>query len=104
MARPDLSTEAAESRAGDSSAVANQRSRVAVYFDPRASPSSPTTAAAAPPTSIHIALSVGEPVKKREMSEPNEFDALTPKIISRIPPARSASESGLFMFFLLRRV
>jgi hypothetical protein len=59
-------------------------------FDPRNSPSSP-------PTSIHIALSVGEPVKNREMSELNDFDAATPKIVRRIPPARIASETALFM-------
>lgn len=74
---------------------------LAFYFDLRASPSSPATVATTPPTNIHIALSVGEPVKKRETSEPSEFDALKPKIISRMPPARSASESGLFMFFRL---
>jgi hypothetical protein len=34
------------------------------------------------------------------MSEPNEFDALMPKMISRIPPASRASESGVFMFLL----
>jgi hypothetical protein len=52
-----------------------------------------------PPSNIHIALSVGEPVKKREMSEVNDVDAMTPNIISRIPPARSASETALLMFF-----
>ena len=73
-----------------------------VYLDPRASPTNPATAATTPPTSIHIALSVGEPVKNRETSEPNEFDALTPNTISKMPPASSARESGLFMFYLLR--
>jgi hypothetical protein len=53
--------------------------------------------ATTPPTSIHIALLVGEPVKNREMSELNEFDAATPKIVRRIPPARIASETALFM-------
>ena len=53
--------------------------------------------ATTPPTSIHIALSVGEPVKNREMSELNDFDAATPKIVRRIPPARIASETALFM-------
>jgi hypothetical protein len=38
------------------------------------------------------------PVKKRAMSELNEFDALTPKIVSRIPPARSASETAFSCF------
>jgi hypothetical protein len=55
--------------------------------------------AATPPTNIHIALSVGEPVKKREMSELNDVDAIMPNTISRIPPARSASETALLMFF-----
>jgi hypothetical protein len=53
--------------------------------------------ATTPPTSIHIALSVGEPVKNREMSELNDFDAATPKIVRRIPPARIDSETALFM-------
>jgi hypothetical protein len=53
--------------------------------------------ATTPPTSIHIALSVGEPVKNREMSELNDFDAETPKIKRRIPPARIASDTALFM-------
>ena len=66
-------------------------------FDPRNSPTSPIMIATTPPTSIHIALSVGEPVKNREMSELNDFDAATPKIVRRIPPARIASETALFM-------
>jgi hypothetical protein len=52
-------------------------------FYPRNSTTTPTMDAATPPTSIHIALSVGAPVKKRDMSELNDFDALTPKMISR---------------------
>jgi hypothetical protein len=66
-------------------------------FDPRNNPTSPIMIATTPPTSIHIALSVGEPVKNREMSELNDFDAATPKIVRRIPPARMASETALFM-------
>jgi hypothetical protein len=31
------------------------------------------------------------------MSELNDFDAATPKIVRRIPPARIASETALFM-------
>jgi hypothetical protein len=65
---------------------------------PRNSPTAPTTDATTPPTNIHIALSVGEPVKKREMSEVNDVDAMMPKTMSRIPPARSASETALFIF------
>ena len=67
---------------------------------PRNSPTTPTMDAATPPTSIHIALSVGEPVKKRAMSELNELAALTPKMISKIPPASRASETALCTFFL----
>jgi hypothetical protein len=66
-------------------------------FDLRNSPTSPIMIATTPPTSIHIALSVGEPVKNREMSELNDFAATTPKIVRRIPPARMASETALFM-------
>jgi hypothetical protein len=50
-----------------------------------------------PPINIHIALSVGEPVKNRETSEPSDFYALIPKIISSTPPARSANEMTLFI-------
>jgi hypothetical protein len=52
-----------------------------------------------PPIIIHIALSVGEPVKKREMSELNDFVAATPKTTRTIPPARIASEISLFIEF-----
>jgi hypothetical protein len=51
-----------------------------------------------PPISIHIALSVGEPAKKREMSELKDPASLTPKMISRIPPASNASETALCIF------
>jgi len=57
--------------------------------------------AATPPTNIHIALSVGEPVKKREMSELNDVVAMRPNTTSRIPAARRASEIALLMFFPL---
>jgi hypothetical protein len=60
---------------------------------PKIIPTAPVTDAAVPPTSNHIVLSVGEPVKKREMSELSEFDALTPNTINTIPPTRSASET-----------
>src|ERR1700736_3201939 len=69
------------------------------HFYPRNSPTTPTMDAATPPTNIHIALSVGEPVKKREMSELNDVDAMMPNTISRIPAARRASETALLMFF-----
>jgi hypothetical protein len=43
---------------------------------PRDNPTTPMADATTPPTSIHIALSVGEPVKKREMSEVNDVAAM----------------------------
>lgn len=52
----------------------------------------------APLIKSQMALFVGEPVKNRETSELNESEAFTPKIISRIPPARSARAIILFMF------
>jgi len=48
---------------------------------------------------LYMALPVGSPVKKREMSELNEVDAMTPNTISTIPPARRTSETALLMFF-----
>src|SRR5437870_12376148 len=71
-----------------------------MHFYPRNSPTTPMMDRPTPPTSIHIALAVGEPVKKREISELNDPAALTPKIISRIPPASSASETALFILLL----
>jgi hypothetical protein len=50
-----------------------------------------------PLTSIHIDLSVAEPVKNREMSELDESYAMTPKIRRIMPPARTASETALFI-------
>lgn len=52
-----------------------------------------------PPIIIQTALSVGDPVKKRETSELNEFVAFTPKIKRMIPAARQARAMGLFIFF-----
>jgi len=66
-------------------------------FDPRNNPTSPKTVATAPPTNIHIDLSVAEPVKNREMSELDELYALMPNIRRRTPPARIASEIALFI-------
>jgi hypothetical protein len=66
---------------------------------PNDKPPSPTIIATIPPIIIHIALSVGEPVKKREMSELNDFVAVTPKTTRTIPPARIASEISLFIEF-----
>lgn len=50
-----------------------------------------------PPISSQMALSVGEPVKKRDKLEPKELLALTPKIINRMPTTSSAIETGLFI-------
>ena len=47
--------------------------------------------------SIHTALFVGEPVKKRETSELKEFVAFTPMIISAMPPPSSAIETTLII-------
>jgi hypothetical protein len=66
-------------------------------FEGRNSPASPITLATTPLTSIHIARSVGAPVKNREMSEPAELVALIPKITKIMPPARRASEMVLFI-------
>lgn len=50
-----------------------------------------------PPMSIQMALSVGDPVKNLETSEPKEFVALIPMIISTMPPTSRASEASLFI-------
>jgi hypothetical protein len=74
---------------------------VVAHSYPRNSPTTPMADATPPPISIHIALSVGEPVKKREMSELNDVAAMKPKIISRMPPTRSASDTALVTTFPL---
>jgi hypothetical protein len=66
-------------------------------FQPRTVDTSPMTAAMVPPISIQMALSVGDPVKNRETSEPNEFMALIPKIMSTTPPTSRAREIILFI-------
>jgi hypothetical protein len=58
----------------------------------------PTVVNAMPPINNHIDLSVGVPVKKREASDPNECEALTPNTIKAIPTANSANPSTLFIF------
>lgn len=70
-------------------------------FRVRTSPTKPTTAATMPPMSIHIALSVGDPVKNLDTSEPKEFVALIPRITSTIPPTSSTIETSLFMISAL---
>ena len=64
----------------------------------------PTAAATQPPMIIQTALSVGEPVKKRETSELNEFVALIPRTRSMTPPMSRASESRLFTVCMISRV
>ncbi len=68
-----------------------------IVFDPRSKPAKPRTVATTPPTSIHIDLSVADPVKNLEISELDESYALMPKIKRRIPPARTAIEIVLFI-------
>jgi hypothetical protein len=74
-------------------AVADEKSgQCSQLFKPRINPTSPKIVATAPPTSNHMALSVGASVKNREKSELTEFAAVIPKITNAIPPARMASE------------
>ncbi len=54
------------------------------------------TAATAPPMSIQTALSVGEPVKKRETSELKEFVALMPMMM-RYDPANEQGQRDNFV-------
>jgi hypothetical protein len=49
-----------------------------IDFDPRISPPAPTRAATMPPIKSQMDLSVGDPVNKREKSEPIELEALIP--------------------------
>lgn len=44
----------------------------------------------------HIALAVGEPVKNRDTSELNDFEALTPQMITTNPTTSSAADMPLF--------
>ena len=50
-----------------------------------------------PPMSIQMALSVGDPVKNLDTSEPKELVALIPKMMSTTPPASSATAMILFI-------
>jgi hypothetical protein len=45
----------------------------------------------------HIALLVGEPVKKRETPELSDSEAFTPQAMSMIPTMTNAREIPLFM-------
>jgi len=62
-------------------------------------PKNPTIAIINPPVINQTVLSVGDPVKKREMSELSEFEALVPYTIKIMPAARSALEMVLFISF-----
>lgn len=66
-------------------------------LEPRKVPVRPMMAATMPPMSIQTALSVGDPVKNREMSELKECIALTPKTMSTIPPTRKTKAMSLFI-------
>lgn len=59
----------------------------------------PATHAAAPPTIIQTALSVGEPVKNFDTSELNESVAIIPKIRRMAPPTSNARAMDLFIWF-----
>ena len=61
----------------------------------------PMTAATAPPTTIQMALSVGEPVKNFDTSEEKDEEALMPKASRMTPPIRSAMAIGLFIVIFL---
>jgi len=60
--------------------------------------------AAKPPRSIQTALSVGEPVKNREMSELKEFVAFIPTTMRTMPPTSKARETILFIIDFWRVV
>ena len=66
------------------------------------SPASPTIPITTPPTSNHMDLFVGDPVKNRDTSEPNELFALMPNTVRMIPPANSAIKMTLFIGFVFR--
>lgn len=51
-----------------------------------------------PPMSIQMALSVGAPVKNREMPENNDSEALIPNMISITPTTIKTSEGIGFIF------
>jgi len=57
----------------------------------------PTTVATAPTMSIQTALSVGDPVKNLETSEPKDSVAVIPNTRSTTPPTNRARETILFI-------
>jgi ABC-type molybdenum transport system ATPase subunit/photorepair protein PhrA len=56
--------------------------------------------AAHPPMSSQTDLSVGVPVKKREMSELKESIAVIPKTMRITPPTINTNDINLFMIVL----
>jgi len=44
-----------------------------------------------------MALSVGDPVKKRDTSELNDSEALKPQMVNKIPTTNNAAEIPLFI-------
>jgi hypothetical protein len=69
----------------------------AYAFDPRDKPAKPTVAATTPPIMNQTALSPGNPVKKFDISELIECEALTPKMIKTMPPIRNTIDMTLFI-------
>ena len=67
------------------------------FLEPKPNPAKPMTAMTMPATSIQMALSVGEPVKNREMLELNELVAPMPMTVRTTPATRSAIDMGLFI-------
>lgn len=60
-------------------------------------PANPTTLKTIPEMSISIDLSVGAPVKNRDMLELVEFTAWAPKTASTIPAIKMAMDKTLYM-------
>jgi hypothetical protein len=57
----------------------------------------PATTPIAPPTKSQMVLSLGEPVKRRDTSELNDWEAFIPKTMRMIPTASSAMEIAWFI-------
>jgi hypothetical protein len=70
---------------------------VQALFPLRITKTSPATVATAPPTTIQMALSVGEPLKNFDTSEVKDVEALMPKASRIMPPTNSAIAIGLFI-------
>ena len=74
--------------------------KVAYVLDAFMVKTRPVMPAPMPQMSIHIDLSVGFPVKKRDTSDPKESDSLIPKATKAIPAANSPIPSALFIMGL----